>query len=555
MDELRPWLRLLRAHRAQLAAGLALMIATLLAGLGLLALSGWFITATAVTALAWAAGLNASLNLYIPGGGIRFFALLRTLSRYGERLVNHDVVLRLLADIRVSLFRKLTGMDDRVRRRLGSAQFLNRLISDVSTLDNLYLRQIAPPSVALIASLMTVGLIAVFAPAIALVVLVVLLSWLLLVTVGMAQRTRGLSAAEVTAGEQLRARALEQLEGLAELTAAGQLERHQQQLLMEEAAQRRRKERLDQAAVSGQACNTLVMQLLVVAVLLLASLAWQSGQISGPVMVLIPLAVMALSEGFAPLSVAFARWGATEAAAARLNQQGRTGPSPPVPSPVPEVPAHPALTWSHVSVAQGTPPVFRDFSLSLAPGERLVITGASGSGKSTLASLAARLTAPDEGRVLADGHDSAAFPLEDWRQCVGVLTQDAHLFNESIAANLRVGNPAATESQLWRMLEAVDLVALVTSLEHGLETRLGEGGGLFSGGEGRRLALARVLLRHTPVLILDEPFTGLDEATAVRVWKAIQPWLNGRSVVLMLHDSMPFIEADRVISLPADRSV
>lgn len=549
MRELRPWLRLLRGHRGQLAAGLALMAATLMAGLGLLALSGWFITATAVTALAWSAGLNASLNLYVPGGGIRFFALLRTASRYGERLVNHDAVLRLLADIRVSLFRRLTGMDDAIRRRLGSATFLNRLVSDVATLDNLYLRQIAPPIVALLASLITAGLFAVFAPAIALVVLAVLLPWLLLVTLGMARRMRALSAAEVIAGERLRVRALEQLEGLAELTAAGQLGRHQQQLMGEEADQRRRKEQLDLAAVSGQACNSLVLQLLVVAVLLLASLAWQAGQVTGPVMVLMPLAVMALSEGFASLPGAFARWGATEAAAERLNQQGKGPAGPPVPSPAPAIPGHPALTWSCIEVARGMPPVFRGFSLSLAPGERLLVTGASGSGKSTLAALAAGMMAPDSGAVLADGRDIRELPPETWRERVALLTQDAHLFSDSIAANLRLGRPEATDRTLWDVLEAVDLAALVRTFEHGLATRIGERGGRLSGGEGRRLALARTLLRSAPLVILDEPFTGLDQATAERVWEGSQSWIEGSSVLLLLHAPLDFIRADRVVPL------
>lgn len=549
MDELRPWLRLLRARRGQLAAGMALMTATLLAGLGLLALSGWFITATAVTALAWSAGLNASLNLYVPGGGVRFFALLRTLSRYTERLVNHDAVLRLLADIRVSLFRRLTGMADATRRQLGSALFLNRLVSDVSTLDNLYLRQLAPPLSALFASLLTAGLIAVFVPAIALVMLAVLLPWLLLVTVGMARRMRALSAAEVGAEEQLRTRALEQLEGMAVLTAAGQLERHRHQLLSEETAQRRRKAQLDQAAVSGQACNNLVLQLLVVAVLLLGALAWQAEQISGPVLVLIPLTVMALAEGFAPLPGAFARWGATEAAAARLNQQGGAWTKPSAPSPAPVIARHPALTWSCIRVDRGMPSVFRNFSLSLAPGERVLVTGASGSGKSTLVELAAAISEPDAGEVLADGRPIRELPLSIWRERVALLTQDAHLFSDTIAENLRLGAPQATDEALWRILEAVDLAALVRSFDQGLATHIGEWGGRLSGGEARRLALARTLLRSAPLVILDEPFTGLDGATAERVWWGIQPWLAGQSVLVLMHEAPDFIQSERTVAL------
>ncbi|MEQ6884213.1 thiol reductant ABC exporter subunit CydC [Salicola sp. Rm-C-2C1-2] len=551
MREFRPWLRLLQRHRRQLAAGLVLMASTLMAGLGLLALSGWFITATAITAMAWAAGVNASLNLYAPGGGIRFFALARTASRYFERLVNHDAVLRLLADIRVELFRKLLRAEAYSAKRLGSAAFLNRLVSDVDTLDNLYLRQIAPPLVALAGSLGAAGLIAVFAPALSLVVLAVLVPWLGVVTLGMAWWTRRHGAAEMEAAERLRSHALTELEGMAELSAAGRLAHDQYDLLAEEHAQRNRQMQQEASAITGQALNTLVIHLLVVALLLFASQAWQANQVSGAVMVLIPLVVMALSEGFLPLPKAFVRWGATEAAAGRLNAEGAAEPDLPEQLSEMSLPEHPTLTWSHIRVARGVPAVFDDFSLSVLPGERLVITGASGSGKSSLASFAARLTAPDGGQVLANGHDGAMFSLTEWRERISVLTQDAHLFNESIAANLRVGNTGASDGQLWRVLEAVDLAPLVASLDHGLTTSVGEGGGQLSGGEGRRLALARVLLRSAPVVILDEPFTGLDGATATRVWNGIQPWLNGCSVVLMLHDSMPFIEADRVIPLTA----
>jgi ATP-binding cassette subfamily C protein CydC len=531
------------------------MASTLMAGLGLLALSGWFITATAITALAWAAGLNASLNLYAPGGGIRFFALARTASRYFERLVNHDAVLRLLADIRVELFRKLLRAEVYSAKRLGSAAFLNRLVSDVDTLDNLYLRQIAPPLVALAASLGAAGLIAVFAPGLSLMVLGVLLPWLAVVTLGMAWWTRRHGAAEMQAAERLRSRALAELEGMAELSAAGLLAHDQYDLLAEEHAQRNRQVQQEASAISGQALNTLVIHLLVVALLLFASQAWQAGQISGAVMVLIPLVVMALSEGFLPLPKAFVRWGATEAAAERLNAQDAAEPDASGQPLAAGLPENPTLTWSHIRVARGAPAVFEDFSLSLSPGERLVITGASGSGKSTLASLAARLTSPDEGQVLANGNDGALFSLNEWRERISLLTQDAHLFNESVAANLRVGDTGASDSRLWRVLEAVDLAPLVASLDQGLEAPVGEGGGQLSGGEGRRLALARVLLRPASVVILDEPFTGLDQATAERVWKGIQPWLSGCSVVLMLHDLMPFIEADRVISLTAGRAV
>lgn len=548
MGELLPWLRLLKGHQLQLLAGLMLALAMVLSGLGLLALSGWFITATAVTAAAWAAGTNASLNLYVPGAGIRFFALSRTVSRYLERLVHHDAVLRLLADIRVRVFRGLAGMDDRVRRRLGSAAFLGRLVADVDALDNLYLRLLAPPLVALLGSLVAAGLVALFAPLIAGVMVLVLLPLLGLLTGGVALATKGPGVAGVKASERLRVRVLEQLEGMAELAAAHRLQDDQRRLAGEEASLRENQYRRSARIVDAQALTTLVLQLLVVVVLFLGGHAWQSGQVSGPVMVMMPLAVMALAEGFAALPMGFARWGTTIASAARLNGYMAQA-SASLPEAGERVATHPALSWSGITVAQGLLPVFQDFNLSLAPGERVAVTGASGSGKSTLVALATRNLAADAGAVLADGRTIQAFQLAQWRSRLAVLTQDAHLFNTSVADNLRIACPAASDEQLWRILEAVLLDGLVAALPEGLETMVGERAGRLSGGEARRLALARTLLKPAPILILDEPFTGLDRDTLAGIWSGIQPWLAGRSLLLLIHELASPVSVDRAIRL------
>lgn len=551
MNELRPWIRLILAQRHRLVLGALLMIATLLSAVGLLALSGWFITATAVTALAWGAGINASLNLYVPGGGIRFFALSRTVSRYFERLWNHDTVLRILADLRVRLFVELIRLDERARSGLRSAQFLNRLVSDVDTLDNLYLRQIAPPVVAVLAAVAVAGLIAAFAPLIGLLAGAVLLLIVAALTWGVASWMDGLSANEVRTRDALRSRIVDQLRGLAELQAASQLPRHQAQLRDMEAGQRETQYRIARATAQAQALTTAGIQGLVAVVLVLASQAWQEALISGPVMVMMPLAVMALSEGFSVLPGAFAQWGATRAAASRLNEQValRSGlPEPEAPVPVP---AHPTITWQRVRVDQGTPPVLDGFSLALSPGEHIAITGPSGSGKTTLALLAARLLDPDSGSVLADGQDIRSFQGEDWRERIALLSQEAHLFNESVAENLRLANPAASDQRLWEVLEAVQLAQTVRSFPRGLATRVGELGGQLSGGEGRRLALARVLLKQAPIVILDEPFAGLDGAIAGRLGQSMMPWLDGRSVLFLFHERPRSVSVQRVVRLPS----
>ncbi len=542
--ELHPWLNLILQRRLRLATGVVLMAATLFAGIGLLALSGWFITATAVTAMAWAAGLRATLDVYVPGGGIRAFAITRTVSRYLERLYNHDTVLRLLADLRVHLFQALTRLDGSVRARFTAAQWLNRLVTDVDTLDNLYLRQLAPPLVAFLGIVLVTGLIGWFAAPIALLAGGALVLVLFLATVAMARATQSLSARRVSSQDMLRRQAVEQLRGMAELSASGQLPGHQQRLLSEESSYRRDQRRLLVRTAWVQGLVTFGMQATVIMVLVLALMAWQAEHISAPVMVMMPLAVMALSEGFNLLPAAFSQWGATMAAARRLNEQTALVSAQAEPDRPGEVPPHPVLTWSDVTVCYGDVAVLSGVTLSLTPGERLGIMGASGCGKSTLAALVARLQDPDQGEVLADGEPLSHFQREEWQQRLAFLSQDAHLFNESVAENLRLAAPKAYEARLWQVLEAVQLAATVRRFERGLDTRIGELGGQLSGGEGRRLALARVLLREAPIVILDEPFTGLDRATAARVEKGIEPWLTGRTVLCLAHapEAMPAMD-------------
>lgn len=549
MNELRPWLALLLQRRGRLWLGGVLMAATLMAGVGLLSLSGWFITATAVTALAWGAGLAASIDIYVPGSGIRFFALARTVSRYFERLYNHDTVLRLLADLRVGMFRALSRLDGQTQSRYRASQWLNRLTRDIDTLDNLYLRLLAPPLVALLGSGLVALLIGLFLPLAGLVVIVVLAAVLMVLTLAMARWGRALSRQQVSTADALRVKAVEQAQGLAELQAWQVLPDHQHDLMARARHHSRDRCQLESRAAMGQALSELGIQGTALLILILALGAYQQELVSGPVMVMMPLAVMALAEGFNALPSAFVHWGSSEAAARRLNEQralsGRL-PEPTQPRPVtPNAP----LTWKNVAVTLGAHPVFHNLNLELRPGEKLAIIGPSGAGKSTLAALAARLIDPDQGQLRWGDTALSELNSEQWRAQTAVLTQDAHLFNDSIATNLRIANPEATDEQLWQALEQVALAERVRTFSQQLDTQIGEFGRQLSGGEARRIALARILLKDPGLVILDEPLTGLDRATAEIVTSNLNRFLKTRSALLLGHEPRALPEADRVLVL------
>lgn len=552
MGELRPWIALLFTHRLRLWAGALLMLTTLLGGVGLLSLSGWFITATAVTAIAWAAGIAAALDVYVPGGGIRFFALTRTVSRYFERLYNHNTVLRLLADLRVTLFSALSQLDGQTQSRYRAAQWLNRLTRDIDTLDNLFLRLLAPPLVALLGAMVVALLIGLFLPQAGVFLLILLLAVLGLATAGMALWGRRLSGQQVLSTDQVRSRAIEQMQGLAELSAWQVLPAHQRHLLALESERSKDRFRLDCRSAWGQAITQAGVQAGVLSVLVLAAGAYQQQVLSGPLMVMMPLAVLALNEGVAGLPAAFLHWGGTEAAARRLNEQSSLQSALLKPSQPQPIPCPAPLRYQNVVVRHGATTVFNGLNLNLESGEKLAIVGPSGAGKSTLAALTARLIDPNSGSILVGTTPLSAINLTQWRAHTAVLSQDAHIFNDTLAANLCIANPAATEAQLWKALEQVAMANKVHSFRDGLNTPLGEFGRQLSGGEARRIALARIFLRRPNLVVLDEPLTGLDDETAAQVVEHLDQFLTDRTALLLGHEPSALPRADRVLVLSSD---
>lgn len=542
--DFRPWLTMLGHRRRRLWLGAGLMLLTVLSAIGLLALSGWFITATAITGVLLAAGVAATLDVYIPGGGIRLFAVTRTVSRYLERLYNHDTVLRLLADLRAGMFAVLTRLDSQVLGQLRASEWLNRLTADIDTLDSLYLRLLAPPLVALLAVVAVSILLGLFAPWVGLSVLLVLsVLWLWLV-VGQACLGMAASQRRVATLDRLRSRTIEQLQGLAELRCYGTLEAHRHSLLRHEERLYADQRRLGFYQALGNALVGLCVSLSALLALWLAADIHAQGELSGPLMVMIPLAVLAINEALAGLPAGFTQLGATRAAAKRLNALGalRGGlvePAEPksLDSATPSVALQDVSLFYSKAGAPALAPALEHVSLNIAAGERVALVGESGAGKSSVAQLIARLIDPSEGQVRIADRDSRELSLQALRGRIGYLTQDTELFDDSLATNLRLGAPEADQLQLWRALEFVDLADWARQLPAGLDTWVGESGRQVSGGQARRIALARIVLGDADLVILDEPFSGLDAATATRIASRLDDWLAKRTVLYLAHDA------------------
>lgn len=552
MSELLPWLRVIQRRRSRLLVGAGLILLTLLSGLGLLALSGWFITATAVTGLLLAAGIQASLDIYTPGGGIRGFAVTRTVARYLERLYNHDTVLRLLADVRIQLFRGLARQSYSHLRSLRGADWLNRLTTDLDAMDSLYLRLIAPTALALLVS---VGLVLVawwlVSPLLALALAVLLAAGFLVATVLLHLRTGDHAAAIMVQQADLRAATIEHLEGQAELRAAGLLPQQQQALSARADDYMAAQVVVDTRTAWHQALTGVLVNLAALTALVLGLQQMAAGAITGPVAVILPLALLGLVEVYGQLPEAFGRLGATLTSAARLNRD--SGTFVPIPSPSLSPDPGPARERTDAGKDQartgiclrnadigpaGLEPVLKGLTLTLEAGDWLGVVGRSGSGKSSLADALAGC-AP-----LAAGQREGAPAAR-----VAYLTQQTTLLDDTLRANLVPDGRPVSDETLWRVLELVGLGERIAASRGRLDTWLGAYGSKLSGGEARRVALARVLLHPADLVILDEPFTGLDRATRERICQQLPAWLEGRTVVVLAHDEDALVPVRQVIHL------
>lgn len=549
---LLPYVALLRRRRGTALIGVLLLAATVASAIGLLGLSGWFITATGITALAWAAGTRAVFDIFLPGAGIRFFALSRTVARYFERLWQHALTLDLLAALRTAVFARLAAQPAAVLARLRDAALLDRLTSDVDALDNLPLRVVAPLAAA-----------ALLLPVVALLLAWLATPWVLLPLGILTALTLGLGLLALRSGmrpgrrlrarsEALHARLLESFAGLAELHHAGSLEAHAARSRHLDArlaqAQRQRAQRLDALDAT---MNTAV-HLSAATALLLGLLLLDTTAMGAAAAVLAALALLGLNELLPGLPQALYQLGETQTAAARLNQLLEGAGEPPAPAaPMQEIDEAPALQLEGIGLRHPgrRSPALADVSLTLARGERLTITGASGSGKSSLLQIVAGLHMPHSGRMQVLGQPAEKLHPAQWRARMAVLTQHSEIFAASVAENLRLAAPEATDAALWRALHIAALDKVVAALPDGLDTWVGEAGARLSGGQARRLALARVLLRDAPIVLLDEPATGLDAATRATVFNRLNEWLAGRSALFLGHDPAVLPRADRSLRI------
>lgn len=517
--------------RRWLLAGTALALASTLAGIALLAVAGHFITAMA---LAGASG--AAINYYTPAALIRLFAILRTGGRYAERLATHEGTLRVLARLRTWLFARLVPLAPAGLGGVRSAELFSRLRADVDALEHAYLGALLPLAVAASTSLVVLVVVLCQLPALLLPLAALMATGGLLLPRWTLRHGRAPGAEAVACMESLRVLAVDGLRGRAELALYGAEAAHAAQVEAVAARLRRARRRIDGLQAAGSAGVALAAQFAVIAALACGLPALQRGTLAPPDLTMLALLAMAAFDALAPLPEAWAQWGATLASARRVFALADTPPAVAEPA-APTPPAHGydlMVRGLRLRYGAAGPWVLDGVDLDLPQGRRLALVGASGSGKSSLAGALLRLY-PCTGTATLGGVPLDAWRGDELRARIALVDQQPYLFDASLRDNLRLARPDASDAQLAQAIRRAQLDDYVAGLPRGLDTWVGENGVRVSGGEARRIAIARALLADAPILILDEPLEGLDAGTAARLYRALDEAMAGRSVLLITH--------------------
>lgn len=539
LRNLQPLARLFyKNHRTLLLSGAVLACLTVLAGMALLGLSGWFISATAIAGLSAVTALT--FDVFMPSSGIRLFTLLRTFARYGERLVSHDATLAVLADLRVRLFRGWAGPQAARNLALRPSSLLYRLTGDIDALDSLYLRLLIPLCAALVATLaatITLALIKVEL-GIALLLTMTLTSLLIL------QRTwtAALRPARLRAHaiEALRSGTADLVAGQSELLLANRIGaqcQHIERIDARLAIYDDQLHRIDTRAALGFG---LLSHLLQATTLLVCGWLVVNQMIAVPVAVLAVLVTLGMSEPLAALRRGALEMGRTTLAARRLSPQLTNRDESTKLPPLANNSSN-ALILSNVSARYegSSNDCLHGIDMQLQHGERIALIGASGAGKSSLMALLTGELSSRGGNLQIATH--------------GWLTQRTELFQDTLRDNLRLANATASDEQLWQALEIAGLANSITDWPHGLDTLLGEGGLGLSGGQARRLALARLLLRNASIWLLDEPTDGLDALTANDVLSRLNEHGREHTWLLATHLRREARLAERLIVIEYGR--
>jgi thiol reductant ABC exporter CydC subunit len=535
-------------HRGRLALSTLAAFATLASGLGLLATSGYLISRAALR--------PPVLELAVAIAAVRTFGLARALFRYAERVVSHDVALRLLAALRSRLYRHLERLAPAGLDAFRSADLLARLVADVDALQDLFVRTLVPPLAAALALLAALGLFwPISAPAGAVLAAAVVLGGAGLPVLAR-RAVRAPARALAASRAELSVRLVELLQSAPEVAVLGTAPRRLAAVAVADRALMRAGRRLAASAAVVDGGTIALSGLACAAVLWVVVPPVAAGHVDGVLLATLVLAALAAFEAVQPLAPALQKLEESREPARRLREiESAPAPVADPSAPVRAEPGPLVLEDAWLRYSPDAAWALAGASLRLEPGCRVALTGPSGCGKTTVAMVLARFRQLDRGRATLNGRDLAEHAQDDVRRVVGLCAQDAHLFDTTIAANIRLARPEAPIDEVEEAARRAHLLDFVRGLPEGFETRVGEMGARLSGGQRQRIALARTLLAGFPIVLLDEPTANLDQRTAAAVLDDIWSALEGRTVLLITHRPEGLDAVDEVLRMEAGRIV
>ena len=535
----------------QMALAVLLSAATVGSSIGLMTVSA--------TIIARAALHPSIAELSVAIVGVRFFGIARGVARYLERWLSHDVTFRLLSRLRVWFYQALEPLAPARLMQYRSGDLLARMVADVETLQDFFLRAIAPPAAAVLVAGAAALLLGRFDPRLALV----LLLFLLLAGAGVPLLARALSHRAgkhmIEVRSELNSALVDGVQGVADLLAAGAEGRHLHRVRGWSRELNALQARMASIGGLQLALSGLLMNLATLAVLAIAILLVGVDRLDGVYLALLVMAVISSFEAVLPLAPALQYLENSLEAGRRLFEIVDARPAvidPAQPLPLP-APGGCSLLVRDLRSAYGPglPPALDGISFELPQGARLAVVGPSGAGKSTLVQVLLRFWDYHEGSILLGGRELRSYAQEDWRRLVAVVSQRTHLFNASIRENLLLARPEAGEAEMVEAARRAQIHEFVQSLPQGYDTFVGEQGHRLSGGQRQRVALARALLKDAPILILDEPTADLDALTEQAIMDPLLPLMHGRTTLLITHRLVALEAFDEILVLEHGRVV
>jgi ATP-binding cassette subfamily C protein CydC len=542
----RMFLRLLgflKPYRWRVALAMLLGVATVVSNVGLLATATYVISAAAI--------VPYLSMLVIPVYLVRLFSVSRAGLRYAERLASHDVTFKLLGNLRTWFYARLEPLAPARLARYRSGDLLSRVVKDVEELENVYLRVVSPLVVAIMVSLITFLVFHAFGTAMALAAAGFLVATSVGAPLLVRLLSRGLGRRQLELRAELGARVVDGVQGIQDLLAFGGEERERREISTLAGKLERVQGRT--ALVTGLhgALADLMAGLALVAILVLAVPLVAAGEVRGVYLAFLALVMVGSFEAVVPLGTAFGFLGRSVHAGERLFEVVDAEPEvvdPPEPLRTPD---DVTLEFDRVSFGygEGGPLALEDVTFALRPGSRVAVVGPSGSGKSTLVNLALRFWDPLSGEIRLGGCGVGLYAQEDLRARIGVVSKNTHVFNDTLRANLLLADPEATDAALHGALARARLEELVERLPRGLDSYVGEQGLALSGGERQRLAVARVLLKDAPLLVLDEASANLDTITERELMAEIRDLMRDRSTLVVTHRLVALEMMDEILVL------